>query len=89
MKNFLRSAKIFWYVLGSCAFLFGCMVSLSVLLGLAGTDNGAPLAGLFSLIVFWYAASTYRKKGTVLMDEAYKEGKKLRGEDDVDSDDQI
>jgi hypothetical protein len=88
MKNFLRSAKIFWYVIWSGAFIFGCMVSVMVVLGVAGSDGNQWLAGLFTLAVFWYASSTYKKKAMALMDEQLKEIQKER-EDDEHSDDSL
>jgi len=68
-----RAIKTVWYVVGSGVFIFAAMASLMVLLGFAGTNGNQQIAGLFTMIVFWYASSTYRKKGLALMDEALKE----------------
>ena len=68
-----RAIKTVWYVVGSGVFIFACMASLMVLLGMAGTDGNQQIVGLVTLVVFWYASRTYRKKGLALMDEALKE----------------
>ncbi len=78
-----RAIKTVWYVVMGGVFVFACFVSVMVLLGFAGTENGAQFAGIFSLIVFWYAASVYRRKGGELMAESLKE----QGRDDEHSDD--
>ena len=81
-----RAIKTVWYVVWSGVFIFGAFASAMVLFGFAGTDGNQWLAGLFGLIVFWYACSTYRKKAMELMDETVKEVQKEK-EDDEHSDD--
>lgn len=86
MKDSLRGLKIFWYVIWSGAFIFAAFVSAMVLLGFAGTDGNQWLVGLFGVIVFWYACSTYRRKAMELMDEQVKDIQKERDDDDEHSD---
>jgi hypothetical protein len=65
-----------WYVSWSAAFIFGVMVSVAVLFGLVSDAPSAPYAGLFGLVVFWYAASNYRKKLTALSEEMHPDAHK-------------
>lgn len=89
MKTLLRSAKIFWYVVGSGVFIFGVMVSVSVLFGAAGSDGNQWLAGLLGLFVFWYACSTYKRKAVELMNEQLKEIQQEKENDDEHGDDSL
>jgi amino acid permease len=72
MREVLKALLTIWYLIWSCVFLFGVMVSVFVFLGTAGTDHGEPLIGLFTGIVFWWASSTYRKKFLDRMEEVQK-----------------
>jgi hypothetical protein len=91
MQDFLRAVRILWYIGMSAVFIFGCMASVFVLLGMCGTDSGQPIIGLFTLVVFWWATATYRRKGLALLDEIHgkKSDTKENESDNDDGDDSL
>jgi hypothetical protein len=81
MKDVASAAYTILCLLLSVVFLFATMLSVMVALGLMA-DN--PLAGVFCTVVFWMAASKYRKIFLQRVEDVQKSIKPPKDHDESD-----